>query len=250
MGKIDPYGRHPAATRSTPPPSAPSKTFTIDIPIPAEEGFDEGPSSTFETLRETHEEMLQDLVDANELPGERSNFLMTDAPSSTSGSRAFSTPTPSIASRSVHGFSTIQPQFNLDSAANLLTSFKDSMLPYFPVIILPPDISVPALAKERPFVLLAILAAASGGRSLQGHNLYDEEFRKVLGLKFVSSGERSVELLIGLLIYCAWYVLCFAACAEYGCTKYILLIVQVPVPFKTKEQASLAIHPDGQRYHS
>lgn len=78
------------------------------------------------------------------------------------------------------------------------------MLPYFPVIDLPTDATVQSLAKDKPFVLLAILAAASGGRSMQGHSLYDEEFRKVLGLKFVSGGERSLELLIGLQIYCAW----------------------------------------------
>lgn len=79
------------------------------------------------------------------------------------------------------------------------------MLPWFPVTSIAPEAGVPELAKERPFVLLAILAAASGSKSLQGHSLYDEEFRRVLGLKFVSSGERSLELLVGLLIYCAWY---------------------------------------------
>lgn len=78
------------------------------------------------------------------------------------------------------------------------------MLPYFPVIALPADATVPSLAKDKPFVLLAILAAASGNRSVQGHSLYDEEFRKVLGFKFVSGGERSLELLVGLQIYCAW----------------------------------------------
>jgi hypothetical protein len=60
------------------------------------------------------------------------------------------------------------------------------------------------MAQTRPFVLLAILAATSGLQSLYGHNLYDEEFRKILALKFVAGGERSLELLQGLLIYCAW----------------------------------------------
>ncbi|KAJ4419939.1 hypothetical protein N0V82_004653 [Gnomoniopsis sp. IMI 355080] len=180
--------------------TSPSKTFTIDVPMPAEDGADEASN-----IVQLHEVMIQNLVDAEDLPGDRKNPLMTDVPSSTSGSGAFSTSTPSVGSRSVQDFSSIQPQFNLDSAAILLESFKVCMLPYFPVIILSPDATVPSLAKERPFILLAILAAASGGRSLQGHNLYDEEFRKVLGLKFVSGGERSLELLIGLLIYCAWY---------------------------------------------
>lgn len=63
------------------------------------------------------------------------------------------------------------------------------------------------MAQESPFLLLAILASVSCSVNLQGHNLYDEEFRKVLGLKFVTGGERSLELLQGVLIYLAWCVL-------------------------------------------
>lgn len=84
-----------------------------------------------------------------------------------------------------------------------MISFR-GMLASYPCITLKPDETVSSLAATRPFVLLSILAAASGSRTLQGHNLYDEEFRKVLGLKFVAGGERSLELLQGILIYCAW----------------------------------------------
>lgn len=66
------------------------------------------------------------------------------------------------------------------------------------------EATVASLARERPFVLLAVLAAASSTRTLQGHSLYDEEFRKILGLKFVAGGERSLELLQGLAVYVAW----------------------------------------------
>ncbi len=78
------------------------------------------------------------------------------------------------------------------------------MLPMFPCVVLPANATVASLAAERPFVLLAVLSAASASRSLQGHGLYDEEFRKILGLKFVAGGERTLELLQGLLVYCAW----------------------------------------------
>ena len=97
----------------------------------------------------------------------------------------------------------IKPQFNLDSAAKLLESFRE-MLPHMPCLVLPENLDVRLLARKSPFVLLAILAVTSCSSSLQGHSLYDEEFRKVLGLKFVAGGERSLELLQGILIYCAW----------------------------------------------
>lgn len=162
------------------------------------------PSESFDALRDAHGAYLDDIVPEDDLDGNADAYPSVQASSSISGAGTFSSSTPSVSSRSVHGLSSIQPQFNLDSATSLLDSFRNGMLPYFPVIALPSDATVPSLAKDKPFVLLAILAAASGGRSMQGHSLYDEEFRKVLGLKFVSGGERSLELLIGLQIYCAW----------------------------------------------
>jgi len=98
----------------------------------------------------------------------------------------------------------VQPQFNLDSAAKLLDSFKNVMLDHFPCVLLGTDDTVTNLAQDKPFLLLAVLAAASSTRTLQGHSLYDEEFRKILGLKFVAGGERSIELLQGLAVYIAW----------------------------------------------
>jgi hypothetical protein len=109
----------------------------------------------------------------------------------------------------------VRPQFNLDSAEKLLAEFDSRMLLHFPAVAPTPaclqgddgeapEFSVPRLAQTKPFVLLSVLAAASGSRTLQGHSLYDDEFRKILGLKFVAGGERSLELLQGLVIYTAW----------------------------------------------
>lgn len=91
------------------------------------------------------------------------------------------------------------------SAEALLKSFR-STISYLPFIEFPDDITIPHLAATKPFVLLAILTVASGSTMVQKHGLYDDEFRKALGLKYVSGGERTLELLQGLLIYCAWYV--------------------------------------------
>lgn len=165
---------------------------------------DEDVADSFDVLREQHEMFLERLIPEDERPPEEL-FSESDMPSGswTDGGFSALSATPSSGkSRSVHGFS-IRPQFNLDSAESLLQSFRD-MLTHFPVIVLPDDVTVPSLARDSPFVLLAILSAASGSRTLQGHTLYDEEFRKVLGLKFVAGGERSLELLQGLLVYCAW----------------------------------------------
>lgn len=135
------------------------------------------------------------------LPADDNDQFGLDNDSSFTG---FPTPAASSSTNSqsiedLHG----KPQFNLASAESLLKSFHN-MLPQFPCLVVPPDATIPVLAATRPFVLLAILAAASGSKTLQGHSLYDAEFRKVLALKFVAGGERNIPLLQGLLVYCAW----------------------------------------------
>lgn len=174
-----------------PPPPAPSKTFTIDFEVPTQLDVDEN----FDNLRDSHAQFI-DSIFPSDPDADLSSF--EDSPLT-----GFPTPSSShtLSIQSFHA----KPQFNLDSAESLLVSFR-GMLVHYPVIVLKPDETVGSLAASRPFVLLSILAAASGSRTLQGHTLYDDEFRKVLGLKFVASGERSMELLQGILIYCAWSV--------------------------------------------
>jgi hypothetical protein len=172
------------------PKNRPSKTFTIDFDVQSLPEVDEN----FDALRDSHVQFLENIFPSEP---ELDDNDLTSSPAT-----CFPTPSSSLSHsiQSLHA----KPQFNLDSAESLLISFK-KMLSHFPCINLLPEDTVLTLAASRPFVLLAILAAASGSRTLQGHSLYDEEFRKVLGLKFVAGGERSIELLQGTLIYCAWY---------------------------------------------
>ncbi|KAJ2901846.1 zn 2cys6 transcription factor [Zalerion maritima] len=172
-----------------PPPPGPSKTFSIDFPVltPQRDRNDD-----WEELFKSHESYIDDIIPPSPLIVNPRDANLPSPPASTaSGASATS-------------FYGQKPQFNLESAQSLLETFR-TMLPFFPVFPLPAEATVGSLSKSSPFVLLAMLAAASGSRSLQGHNLYDEEFRKILGMKFVAGGERSVELLLGLLIYCAWF---------------------------------------------
>ena len=155
--------------------------------------------SAFDSLIQMHHSCISNLVPPEEESSKDEAVFLPSPPSS------IQSPATPTKTRTIQSFC-LQPQFNLESATSLLESFR-SMLPYFPCIILNEDETIRSLARQRPFVLLAILACASSNRTLQGHGLYDEEFRKVLGLKVVAGGERSLELLQGLLIYCAWLVL-------------------------------------------
>jgi hypothetical protein len=170
-------------------PPGPSSTFSIDFAVATTSDIDEN----FDTLRETHHLAIEGLFPEDEEE-------MSPLPDSV---RSFQTS--STQSHSIHDLHT-KPSFNVASAESLLSSFHP-MLKYFPFIAFPPEgTGVRQLAASQPFVLLAILSSTSGSRTLQGHTLYDEEFRKVLALKFVAGGERSLELFQGILVYCGWYV--------------------------------------------
>jgi hypothetical protein len=176
--------------------------------MPAEEE----PSGSFDELREQHEHYFDNLVPSSDEQDD--SAMSASAGGATFTLKNLQTPssTASSGSRPLVNLG-IKPQFNLDSAENLLRTFK-KMLPSCPFIVLDDNADVRIMARDSPFILLAVLAATSSSTSLQGYSLYDEEFRKVLGLKFVTGGERTLELLQGILLYCSWFVLPFALSAE------------------------------------
>ncbi|KAM3445951.1 hypothetical protein NHJ13734_000128 [Beauveria thailandica] len=134
------------------------------------------------------------------------NALDDESTAQETPSLCHSVATPSAASSTSRAAADIwrKPQFNTASAQELLDLFS-RIVWNLPFIRLSDDCTIPQLAATQPFVLLAILTVTSGSGSVQKHSLYDDEFLKILGLRYVSGRDGSLELLRGLLIYCAWY---------------------------------------------
>jgi len=74
-----------------------------------------------------------------------------------------------------------------------------------PFVIVPPNTSLDYLRRQKPFLLLTILAMAAID-NIKLQNLLDQEIRDTLGRRVFMSGERSLDLLQGILIYLTWYV--------------------------------------------
>ncbi|KAK2018210.1 hypothetical protein LZ32DRAFT_613722 [Colletotrichum eremochloae] len=181
-----------------PPPPGPSKTFSIDFDMPQLEESDD-----LENLAIQHEKYFEGLLPSSD--SDSMNMMLGLEDTGSGPYSAISSPPSSGSGPSISVSNLgLRPQFNLDSAEKLLQTFR-VMLKHFPCVALAPDATVVSLSKTKPFLLLAILSTASVSNALQGHTLYDEEFRKILGLKFVAGSERTLELLQGLLIYTAWY---------------------------------------------
>ena len=91
---------------------------------------------------------------------------------------------------------------SLDAADGFLSRFR-TMTSYFPFFAVPRHATLLTMCKERPFALVAALAAATSS---------DKKLQKSLGDKFrtcalhavMVHNERSLDLLNGILVYLAW----------------------------------------------
>jgi hypothetical protein len=93
-------------------------------------------------------------------------------------------------------------KLTLPEAQQLFSSFWKKAI-FFPFVRIPPDESVPSMARTSPFLLLAILTAAAMGDPALRHQL-DHEFRRILSTKVIVGAQKSLDFLQGLLVYIAW----------------------------------------------
>ncbi|KAF7863022.1 hypothetical protein EAF04_007105 [Stromatinia cepivora] len=94
-------------------------------------------------------------------------------------------------------------KLTLPQATHLLNSYIPK-LPFFPFVTLPANLKIPTLSQQSPFLLLAILTTAAIPHPYLHHQL-DQEFRRVLSLKLIVESQKSLDYLLGLLVYIAWY---------------------------------------------
>ena len=76
----------------------------------------------------------------------------------------------------------------------------------FPFVHVPSNATISSLRRDRPFLLLNVLTMASQ-RNNELQTVLEQEVREVLGTKVISDGEQSLDLLQGLMVYLAWYIL-------------------------------------------
>ncbi|KAH8682922.1 hypothetical protein BGZ60DRAFT_398964 [Tricladium varicosporioides] len=74
----------------------------------------------------------------------------------------------------------------------------------FPFVLVPPDMSLDTLRRERPFFLLSILTYSSQSKAKLQSQL-EHELKESLSKRVIMNGEKTLDLLQGLLIYLAWH---------------------------------------------
>jgi hypothetical protein len=93
-----------------------------------------------------------------------------------------------------------------------LKTFRTCRLKHFPFINWPESVSSQELRQERPFLWFCIMAVSS--KSSVQQMAFGEEIRSILGRQVLVESEKTLDLLLGLLTYLAWYVSLAAFCYE------------------------------------
>ncbi|CAI6337584.1 unnamed protein product [Periconia digitata] len=84
----------------------------------------------------------------------------------------------------------------------ILDSYR-TMADFFPFVVLPKEMFCQDLIQQRPILMFAVLTAGSYDSPLLQLTL-SREFRKVVMVR-IMNGEKSLELLQGLLVFIAWH---------------------------------------------
>ncbi len=77
------------------------------------------------------------------------------------------------------------------------------MLLYFPILYLPSTTTAKDLHRDRPFLYLCIMAVSC--QSLPQQAAFGKEIMQYLGEHMLVRGEKSLDLLLGILTYAGWY---------------------------------------------
>jgi hypothetical protein len=148
-------------------------------------------------------------------------------------------------------FPTTTQQYGLDSTLyspsegrlnkspdELLDIFRRDMAHQAPFISVPVQMSAPALSRERPFLYRAIMTVASYHDSVHQLQMGQELVRYIME-HLIVLGEKSLDLLQGLLVYINWYNSLFHANPQtntlLGLAFSLLVDLNLYIPYKSND---------------
>lgn len=86
---------------------------------------------------------------------------------------------------------------------SLLTLYRVYMTDQFPFVVLPVEMTANDLQRQKPFLLKVILMVASV-RDMAGQTKMAEGIMEHVAQNMILRGEKSLDLLQGLLVFIAW----------------------------------------------
>ena len=111
---------------------------------------------------------------------------------------------PALVPRSTEGDIVDRGLLTTEKAAELFARYKESMIRHLPAVIFPPSMSVMELRRTKPYLFLAVMAAASSEMSgLQ--RVLQKDLVQLIAQKAVVAGEKSLELVQAIHVAVIWY---------------------------------------------
>jgi hypothetical protein len=98
----------------------------------------------------------------------------------------------------------VEPRYDVHLTNHELSMFCDMHLPNFPLIHLPPSITAEELQAEKPLVCMAIKTVCNKAWSHQGK--LSKRLRERISSQLLVDGEKTLDLLLSILMCMAWYV--------------------------------------------
>ena len=92
----------------------------------------------------------------------------------------------------------------MEAANSLLETFKTTLTPHFPFVVIAPQTTAKELRQEKPCLFLAVLAAASY-EDMPLQRSLSKKVSRAISDRMIRGGEMSLDLLQGLLVHLAWY---------------------------------------------
>ncbi|OAP59769.1 hypothetical protein AYL99_04771 [Fonsecaea erecta] len=136
--------------------------------------------------------------------GSNNNNATLQTQSTTSPGTACATPMKSVepagADASDHFRITLAPVLE----EKLFSDFRTQMNQHFPFVVIPPQTTAVALRQEKPFLFRTCITAAAQADPSLLKQLADDLMRYI-GERMLIKGEKSLDLLQGLLVFSSWY---------------------------------------------
>ncbi|KAF2703314.1 hypothetical protein K504DRAFT_392946 [Pleomassaria siparia CBS 279.74] len=131
---------------------------------------------------------------------------------------------------------------NTDShidAEQYLHTFRTYHLKSFPFLHLPNDMTVSEMQRERPFLWMNIQAVCTQSPAAQAN--LGIQIRRMLATKIIMEGERSLDLLLGLLVFTAWSFYFFRGKPMLGVNTGLIrsMVTDLRIDRPAGEKASL-----------
>ena len=103
-------------------------------------------------------------------------------------------------------------------AEEYLNTFRTRKADHFPFIVIPESTTAHELHRDRPFLWTCIMSISSKSSAQQ--LLLGKEIRITVGREMIVEGRNNMDLLLGILVFIAWYVIVESRMKK--CPRYII----------------------------